>query len=162
MNAFEVNDSLFVYADNDEGTRNDDTWFKARVTHLAAGVCPQDGTTSQLLTFNGQSSAFSADSVGIGAPLRTYEYYTFGTTTVGGSTFLARRNGSGDWVPITGPLRSSNGLEFVYRDANGAVTSTATDVRQVEVIVRTGGDVLSALGTQAVSDSISTWIYLRN
>lgn len=160
-NAFAASDSVFVYADNDEGTRADDAWISARLTSIGASVCPQDGTVAQTLTMNGQGALFAADSVGIGAAVRSYSDFTFGTTTLFGETYLARRDGGGDMVPIAGPIRSTDGLQFVYRDELGNVTATPVDVRQLEVLVRTGGTVLDGRGGM-VSDSITAWIYTRN
>jgi len=160
-NTFAASDSVFVYADNDEGTRGDDAWISANITGVTASTCPQDGTVAQELRMNGQAALFAADSVGIGAAVRSYSDFTFGTTTFDGETYLARRDGGGDMIPIAGPIRAGNGLEFVYRDELGAVTAVAADVRQLEVVVRTGGRVLDGRGG-VVSDSITAWIYTRN
>lgn len=64
-------------------------------------------------------------------------------------------------IPVAGPIASTNGVDFIYRDELGAITSTATDVRQIEVRVRTGSNVLNSLG-ETVRDSITAWIYTRN
>lgn len=162
VNAFEVGDSIFVFADNDEGTASDDTWFAARVTAVSnSTVCPQDLTPAQELTMSGQGALFAADSVGIGAPVRSFGEYTFGTTTLLGDTYLGRRQGNGDMIPVAGPVRSVGGIEFVYRDAYGTTTAAGSSVRQIEVIVRTGADVLNGRGG-LVQDSITAWIYTRN
>lgn len=162
-NRFAAGDSVFVFADNDEDLDSDDTWFASSVSQVdsASITCPQDSDPGLALSFNGQSALFAADSVGIGAPVRSYQDFTFGMTIMAGDVYLARRTGSGDMIPIAGPLSGRNGLEFTYRDAMGAVTSTATDVAQIEVIVRTGSNVLNSLG-QMVSDSVRVWIHTRN
>jgi len=160
-NQFAVADSIFVYADNNEGTLADDVWISARVTSLTATTCPQDGSAAQEIRMNGQAALFAADSVGIGAAVRSYSEFTFGTTTLAGETYLSRREGTGDMIPIAGPIKRNVGLEFVYRDELGAVTNIPADVRQLEVIVRTGGVVLDGRGGM-VSDSITAWIYTRN
>ena len=162
-NAFATGDSVFVYADNDESDENDDAWISARITAVdTSGVtCPQTGGPGDRLRFNGQTALFSADSVGLGAPVRSYKRYTFATSTLLGDTYFSRREGSGDMVPISGPLRVSGGLQFVYRDALGAVTAVDTLVRQIEVTIHTGSNVLNSLGG-TVSDSITAWIYTRN
>jgi hypothetical protein len=160
-NAFASGDSIFVFADNDPAPITDDVWIAARVTGVLPSVCPQDGALAQAIAFSGQAALFAADSVGIGAPMRSYEEFTFGTTTMLGDTYFARRDGTGPMIPIAGPLRSSDGIELIYRDALGAVTAVATDVRQIEVIVRTGSGVLNSVGN-AVSDSINAWIHTRN
>jgi prepilin-type N-terminal cleavage/methylation domain-containing protein len=161
VNSFAPGDSVFVFADNEVNDRDDDVWISARITDTIATACPQDGTAAQLLTFGAQSLLFMSDSVGIGAPVRSYRVFTFGTTTLLGDTYLGRREGNGDMIPVAGPLRDTGGLEFIYRDAEGAVTAVDADVRQVEIIVRTGSEVLNSLG-EMVSDSINAWIYTRN
>jgi len=159
---FEVGDSVFVFADNDEKDDDDDVWISARVTAVdTTAVCPQAGERATELTYNGQGALFNADSVGIGAPVRSYGTYTFGITTFLGDPYLARRQGSGAMMPIVGPIRAGTGLEFVYLDALGNVTSTPADVRQIVVTVRTGSGVMNSLN-QEVQDSITAWVYTRN
>ena len=77
-----------------------------------------------------------------------------------GDIYLARKD-TGDYVPIAGPLAPTNGLEFIYRDSLGNVTSTATQVAQIEIVVRTGSEVQNSLG-QMVQDSVLVWIHTRN
>lgn len=161
-NRFAVGDSVFVFADNDENATSDDTWIAASIEQIdsTSVYCPQDSTAALELRFDGQSALFTADSVGIGAPVRSYEEFTFGTTTMNGDIYLARRD-TGDYIPIAGPLAPNNGLEFVYRDALGAVTTVDTLVAQIEVVVRTGSTVQNSLG-QMVQDSVLVWIHTRN
>jgi hypothetical protein len=52
-------------------------------------------------------------------------------------------------------------MQFIYRDALGNVTATPTDVRQIEIRIRTGSEVTNSVG-RMVSDSIDAWIYTRN
>jgi len=159
---FAALDSVFIFADNNEGDDDDDVWVRTRVgTVDNATTCPQDGAAATELRFGGLAALFMTDSVGLGAPVRSFQHFTFGLTTYQGDAYLGRREGSGAWVPIAGPLRAGTGLEFVYRDALGAVTATPTDVRQVVVRVRSGSGVLNSLGQQ-VSDSITAWVYTRN
>jgi len=161
---FVTGDSVYIFADNNERSDDDDTWIGASVQGVDGSVtCPQDGSGGTELRFSGQGPLFATDSVGIGAPVRSYRHYTFALTTYNGDTYLGRQEEevSADTVPIAGPLRAGNGLEFGYRDALGAVTTTATDVRQIVVTIRTGSGVLNSLGKE-VSDSITSWIYTRN
>ncbi len=161
-NRFAVGDSTFVFADNDPNIDTDDNWILGSVTAVdtAAVVCPQDGTDAVQLTYASQSALFTTDSVGIGAAVRSWQEYTFGTTTMNGDLYLARRD-TGAFVPIAGPIADTSGLEFVYRDAEGNVTTTATDVAQVQVTLRTGNEVLNSLG-EFDRDSVMVWIYTRN
>ncbi len=161
-NAFDVGDSVFIYADNNPNDNDDDVWIEARVTAVDLTVtCPQNGEGAMELRFNGQASLFNADSVGIGAPVRSYLQYTFGIATMLGDSYLGRRVGNGDMIPIAGPLRAGDGLEFEYRDALGTVTAVPADVRMIVVTIRTGSTVLNSLG-EMVSDSITVWVYARN
>ena len=160
---FEVFDSVFVFADNNQRDDDDDVWMEQQVTTPvpSATTCPQAGEPASLLTFTGQDSDFAANTVRVGAPVRSFATYTFTTTTLLDDTYLARQEGTGPVIPVAGPLRDNRGLQFVYRDALGAVTTTPADVRQIEVIVRTGSEVLNSLGDM-VSDSVSVWIHTRN
>jgi prepilin-type N-terminal cleavage/methylation domain-containing protein len=159
---FHTGDSIFAWADNEENVETDDVWIPASVTAVdSAVVCPQDLAQASLLTFTGQTAAFAADSVRVGAPVRSYIEYTFGVTNLSGDPYLGRQTQSGPMVPIAGPLRTGNGLQFTYRDSLGTVTNVPADVRQIEVTVRTGSRVLNSLG-QMVSDSITVWIHSRN
>ena len=162
-NVFRAGDSVFVYADNDEDIRTDDVWIPARVTAVdtSAVTCPQDGTPAAELTFLAQLPLFLADSVGIGAPIRSFETYTFRTVNTLGQTYFGRREGGGATQPVAGPIAATNGLQFIYRDDLGAVTNVPANVRQIEVRVRTGSNVLNSLG-QPVRDSITAWIFTRN
>lgn len=157
---FEVDDSVYVFADNDEFATDDDEWFRARITNVNPTVCP-DGATGQRLTFAGQSTAFQADSVSAGAPLRSFIHMTYGLGDYGGDTYLGRVERGASWVPIMGPLAASDGLRFGYLDGAGAITATPADVRQIEVTVRSAADARSSDGT-IVADSLSTRIFLRN
>jgi hypothetical protein len=161
-NAFAAGDEVFVWADNDPNRDDDDVWFSATVSAVddASTVACPDGHGALELRFGGLQALFLNDSVGIGAPVRSYRTYTFGTTTLNGDVYLGRRTGNGDMIPITGPLQASDGLEFVYRDSLDAITSDRDDVSQIEVIVRTGSEVLGPLG-EMVQDSVRVWIYTR-
>lgn len=161
---FEAQDSVFVFADNDEKNDDDDTWIAARVSGVdTTATCPQGspGPPATILTFNGQGALFTADSVGLGAPVRSHNQYLFGLTTYSGAAYLGRQQRGGTMTPVVGPLRAGTGLQFGYRDALGNATATAADVRQIVVTVRTGSGVLNSLGNE-VADSITTWVYTRN
>jgi len=163
---FAVGDSVFVFADNRVNVDNDDHWIAARITDVNTGqTCPQAGNPSaSRLEFGGQSGlfAFATDSVGLGAPVRSYQRVRYGLTTYNGDPYLGRQTeADASPVPVAGPLRAGTGLEFVYRDSLGAVTSTPAEVRQIVVRIRSGSGVLNSLG-ETVSDSILAWIYTRN
>ncbi len=173
---FAQQDSAYVFADNDEDDEDDDVWIRARVTQvdttsscsglslslgLGGGVSLLDSTSTQILTFAGQKARFTADSVRVGAPVRSFVTYTYGLYTYNGEPYLGRTTPGGAVVPLVGPLREDDGVSFDYRDAEGDSTTVATDVRQVVVTLRWGSGILNSLG-ESVSDSLSSWIYTRN
>jgi len=161
---FDKNDSVFVFADNDESLQSDDNWFQAEATKVDTIGISCNSRQAQQLTFSGQKALFSGppDSVQVGAPIRSYVRYTYGLFPYHGAYYLGRKAaGATSATPMVGPVRASNGVEFTYMDADGNVTTTSTDVRQIAVTVRTGSNVKNATGG-FVSDSITTWIYTRN
>lgn len=154
-------DSIFVFANNDEGDDNDDVWIKTRIGNVSNTTCPQNSEAAYELRFGGLASLFITDSVGVGAPVRSFQHFSFGLTTYNGDTYLGRQPVGGTWVPVAGPLDSGTGIEFVYRDALGATTTTPTDVRQIVVRIRTAAQLRNSLNTP-ISDSITAWVYARN
>jgi prepilin-type N-terminal cleavage/methylation domain-containing protein len=157
-------DSVFVFANNDEGRDDDDVWIKTRIGTVSNTTCPQNSEAAIRLAFGGLASLFITDSVGVGAPARSFQHFTFGLTTYNGDTYLGRRPGfgtTGTWVPVAGPLDPATGIEFVYRDALGAVTTTPEDVRQIVVRIRSESVMRNSLNRPVV-DSITAWIYARN
>ena len=160
---FAAGDSVFVFADKKQTDDDDDIWISARITQVAPLVCPQAGNPAGwALTFAGQQNLFDVpDSVHVGAPVRSFTTVRFGMTTYGGDSYLGRAEGNAALTPIAGPLLPGTGLEFVYRDAMGAVTTTPANVRQIVVRIRSESSVLNSLG-EMVSDSITAWVYSRN
>ena len=156
---FVAGETVFLFAENNDRTANDDAWVLAPITDVDTTVTCLSGRPASILEFGTSVPVFAADTVRVGAPVRSFQTFKFdaggliGLTT---DTYLRLND-----VPVAGPLRPTNGLQFIYRDAMGAVTATATDVRQIEVWIRTGAAVQNSQGRQ-VSDSITAWIYTRN
>ncbi|HSW31864.1 MAG TPA: prepilin-type N-terminal cleavage/methylation domain-containing protein [Longimicrobiales bacterium] len=159
-NWFAVGDSVFVFADKRENISTDDVWIRARVTAVDTTVAC-GASRGVRLTFTGQAGLFAADSVRVGAPVRSYLRYTYGLITESGQTYLGRTPAGGTAAPMVGPLKPSTGIQFTYLDSLGSVTSVTTNVRQITVRVRTVSEVLNSLG-QPVSDSLTIRIYTRN
>lgn len=159
-NWFGVGDSVFVFADNRENVSTDDDWLPLRVTGVdTTATCGASAATR--LVFGSQAAAFVADTVRVGAPVRSFVRFTYGMVTESGDTYLGRTPAGGAAAPIVGPLKPSTGIEFRYLDSLGAVTSVTTNVRQILVRVRTASGVLNSLG-QPVADSLTGRIYTRN
>jgi prepilin-type N-terminal cleavage/methylation domain-containing protein len=161
---FEEDDSVFVFAENRDATPIDDVWIRTMVDDADTTVTCL-GRPATELAFPTLDIPLFSDTVKVGAPVRSYEYFTFGLATLLGETYLVRCDDADcttafPW-PIAGPLRATNGLQFVYRDAMGAITTTRQDVRQIEVRIRTGDRVINSIG-ETVTDSLDAWIYTRN
>ncbi len=159
-NWFSVGDSVFVFADNRENVSSDDAWIAASVTAVDTTAACGSSPASRL-TFGGQAAEFAADSVRVGAPVRSYVRYTYSLVTESGETYLGRTPAGGTAAPMVGPLKPSTGIEFTYLDSLGSVTGVTTDVRQITVKIRTASGVMNSLG-QPVSDSLTGRIYTRN
>jgi prepilin-type N-terminal cleavage/methylation domain-containing protein len=161
--AFEENDSVFVFAENRDATPTDDVWISTMVADTAIVTCL--GRPATELSFPTTDLPLFSDTVKVGAPVRSYEAFTFAAHPLLGETYLVRCDGEDctsafPW-PIAGPLRGTNGLQFIYRDAMGAITANPLDVRQIEVRIRTGDRVINSIG-ETVTDSLDAWIYTRN
>jgi prepilin-type N-terminal cleavage/methylation domain-containing protein len=158
---FAAADSVVLFAENREATPNDDVWLRLEVDAADTTVTCLGRPGIEVGFDVTTLPMFVADSVRVGAPLRSFREYTFGTVNWNGKPYLGRSEDGGLMWPIAGPLRAANGMQFIYRDALGNVTATPTDVRQIEIRVRTGSEVTNSVG-RMVSDSIDAWIYTRN
>jgi type II secretory pathway pseudopilin PulG len=157
-----TDDSVFIFAENDEGIESDDVWLEAVISSTDDTAVCSPGEEGIMLEFQGQVGTFSGDEVQIGAPIRSYLNYRIGVANVSwGDRYLAVEDTSGSWQPMVGPLRETTPLSFVYYDELGAVTSDPAAVAGIEVTVRTGSKVLNSLG-EFVSDSVTMLIHTRN
>lgn len=159
---FASDDSVVVFADVDTTRVDDDVYHYASVN---AGDNTQTcgPKPAQILRFPGMGPAFRADSVWVGAPIRSYAWLTYGLYQVDGDWYLGRRPEGGVPAPLLGPLssKSDGGLSFEYLDGDGNTTATSTEVRQIQITLRTPGEVRGPRG-DLISDSLTTRIYTRN
>lgn len=154
-------DSIFVFADADIETGTDDTWHATVVADTATTTC--FAQAGQTLSVPAVLAAMLVDSVRVGAPMRSFERYTYSLGQDGGDWFLMRQLDGGSAVPMVGPLLSSQdgGLALTYQDQNGNTTNVPAQVAQVGITLRTGADARASAGG-LVRDSISTLVSLRN
>ena len=162
---FDNSDTVWVFADNKRNLWNDDVWLSTDVSGVSNHTC-DDGTTGQTVNVGLSTSELRADSVRIGAPIRsyaTYDYYV-DTWAEDGRWYLFRER-DGTAQPLVGPLRGSDGVKFEYFDQNGTAISTpATNpagVRRIRVTVATLSPIRQADGTQ-LRDSLVALIHPRN
>ena len=163
-------DSVYVFAENDETLSSDDTWLKAYVSAIDTTVSCNGADDAQNLYFAGQLLKFTADDVLQGAPVRTFTRYEYDVQTWNSRVYLGRRElPGGSFEPMIGPLYdrtlsnapSGSPISFTYYDASGSTTTTATDVRRIDVKVRTWSPIEDANGNN-VADSLMMSVYTRN
>lgn len=156
----EAGDSIFLFADNMPSFASDDVWLTMGVSAVDTTATCVGGAPAQELSVG--TLASTGDTVRMGAPLRAFDTYTYGLSMWEGEPYLSRQiSTAGAADPLVGPLLTTGGLTFRYLDSLGAVTTTATDVAQIEVRLRYASQVLSAQN-RLVRDSIMGRVYLRN
>ena len=159
---FDAQDSVFVYADGDEDVAVDDVWIADKASSVdTTQNC--SGRAAQRVNLPGAGAAFAADSVRVGAPVRSYENVSFGLGLYAGDPYLGRWSPSTSFLPLVGPLDATSGpaLRLEYYDIFGNATATPTDVHRIDVMVRSESDVSLANG-HPVSDSLKISVFARN
>ena len=106
-------------------------------------------------------------NVEVGGPVHVFRRTTYGLSTSDGRWWLSRREGTGAWEILTGPMLSPNngGLAFKYYAQNDSLTADPTLVTRVEFTLRSQshGQVSTAGQTGGASeDSVTTTVFLRN
>ena len=162
--AFQAQDSIFVFHDNDPERSSDDEWHAGTVSAVdPSGTC--GGNAAHVLSvplLGGTAAAIPPDSVRVGAPVRSFQVYSYEPVEYEGEWYLGRRSGGASVTdPLVGPLLHPGGIAFRYLDGTGQATTEPTLVAQIELTLRYRS-ALNDLGNQAVSDSIAVRVYLRN
>ena len=164
---FSSDQSLVVFVDGDPDTSADDVWAVGAVSNLQRNSdrCDADAAViADTLVHRVTSSGLaSGDYSGIrtGAPLKTFETFTYGAFEEGGDWYLARRTAGGDVVPLVGPIEGRDGVRFEYLRGDGTTTTTAAEVRRVQITLRTRSEARDNRGNQ-VADSVTANVFLRN
>ena len=168
-------DSLLLYYEGDESTRNDDGWIVADPTVVNNGVCPTVDArpafqiTATLQFAPGQVNNGGTQRIQNGSPVRgfvatQYRLYQSGTDNRWYVGYDEMTDGFAI-QPLLGPLTTS-GLSFAYFDSAGVVTADRTLVQLIEVRLRaeTAQPVHGATGggLRTVVDSVTTRVALRN
>lgn len=168
-----LRDSLLLYYEGDESTRNDDGWIVARPTLIQNSNCPGDGRPAWLITATlvfgaGQVNAGGTQRIQNGSPVRgfvpvRYNLYQSSGRWYVGYTENPLAVGAAP-QPLIGPVTAS-GLGFAYYDSTGAVTANRLLVQSIEVRLRaeTAQPVhRSSGGLYTPVDSVATRVALRN
>lgn len=158
---FAKGDSVFALIDGNPELASDDQWRALSVATIDTTVACGSGTAqAQLLTLAGLTGA---DTIIPGAPLRSYERYTYGVFEFDGYPFLGRKAPGSGAQPMVGPLdpKSDSPLAFRYMDEDGTVTTDPLAVTQIEVTLRTRSSVTDFRG-DPVQDSVTVRVNVRN
>jgi prepilin-type N-terminal cleavage/methylation domain-containing protein len=165
-------DSMLLYYEGDEGTRNDDSWWPALVQLVGATTCP-DGSAGIALTADLAAATAGlvnrSGAIPRGGPIRgfvpvRYALYQSATDNL---WYLGLELPRGSSIqPLVGPLSGSDGLLLRYFDANGVATADSSQVALIELHVRgrTAAPVQrgGAGGLVVPVDSLTTRVALRN
>lgn len=158
-----LRDSLLVFADHDSLSVADDQWVQLPILGPASNSTCPDGSPALALNTQGLVVA----DYHVPGPVRTFELMQLAITTHGGRQYLGAQSlsGGGGMQPVIGPL-GGGGLQLVYRDQAGAITTVPSAVRTIDLTVRSqsyqpvttlGGGVGAML-----RDSLALRVLLRN
>jgi hypothetical protein len=158
-----IQDSLLVFADHDSLSAADDEWVQLPILGPPSNSTCPDGAPALAL---GTAGLVVADYY-VPGPVRTFELMQLAITTSGGRQYLGAQSlsGNGSMKPVIGPL-GGGGLQLVYRDQAGAATTVPSDVRTIDLTMRSqsyqpvttlGGGVGAML-----RDSLALRVLLRN
>lgn len=157
---FVAGEPLYLFADDDPETDDDDSWLQATIQDADGGVtCGTDLQPAQELTLTGLDAAQWAQ-IGAGAQVRSWEEVEYTVQDYSGVSYLVRIQ-DGDAARLVGPLAAGNGLRFEYLDTDADPTANAGEVRQIRVILRTTSVAQTGSGG-SIADSLSTSVHLRN
>ena len=158
-----LRDSLLVFADHDSLSVADDEWVQLPILGPPSNSTCPDGTAALAL---GTAGLVVADYL-VPGPVRTFELMRLAITTSGGRQYLGAQSlsGNGAMEPLIGPL-GGGGLGLVYRDQAGATTTVPSEVRTIDLTMRSQGYQPVTTLTGGVGfmlrDSLTLRVLLRN
>lgn len=172
---FARGDTLFIFADVNPDTRNDDYWVEARVggvvNHPVCGLpWYASDTLRQDLSITIPAGGGSFDHILNGAPLRSVSEVTYMIDQVDGQWVMARALKGGAPVTMIGPLlpKAEGGLVFTYFNDAGTELAANPDVassqlpaiRRVQITVQ--GAARSGVGGKLhFTEPLVTEVFLR-
>lgn len=170
---WELNQPVFIFADNDPSRVDDDRWLLGRITQASTSEpCPGEPTGTprrvriEVIDLN---MLDGSSLVHLGAPVRSVQTFRYGLMDFEGQPYLGRQYynhdpsdlGWQEWTPLVGPLAPDDGLRLEYFDANGNATNDPGQVQRIDVHLRTLSEARDLTGEQ-VAQSITTSVYTRN
>jgi prepilin-type N-terminal cleavage/methylation domain-containing protein len=160
-------DSLLLYVEGDPNVATDDQWLPLRISGVSASTCGAAPAIALALSPSINTVATPLTKIVLDAPVRTFEVMQLAIVNTGGQNWLGVRSLSagGALQPALGPI-TATGLQFDYYDAAGAVTTSPTAVRSIQITIRGQTDrTVRAAGQSPLAvalDSLSMRITLRN
>lgn len=160
-------DSMFVYYDGDQDTRDDDDWALAQPTSVGSATCPDGQPGLDVAVSWRVAPPNVAGGIPPGAPVRGFTTVTYRLYQPPGGElwYVGMEPAGGTIEPVIGPV-IEGGLSFAYFDSTGAVTTVPTRVARIDVVVRerTIQAVQNAAGAgkSVAVDSVLTSVALRN
>jgi prepilin-type N-terminal cleavage/methylation domain-containing protein len=158
-----IQDSLLVFADHDSLQVGDDEWVQLPILGPPSNSTCPDGEPAIAL---GTAGLVVAD-YHVPGPVRTFELMQLAITTSGGRQYLGARSVSGNGImePVIGPL-GGGGLQLEYLDQAGAPTTVPSDVRTINLVMKSQGyrpvtTLGGGVGTM-LRDSLALQVLLRN
>lgn len=175
--AFQVGDSILMYYEGDEGSRNDDVWWPAQIKTITGGaVCPggwpgfsfQVDMMPEILDPTG-TILNRVGAIPDGAPLRGFQAvrYALYQSPTDMLWYLGLEVPIGARIqPLVGPLSGDDGLLLRYFNSLGGETAARDSVALIEIHVR-GRTVAQVQGPGGGGltipiDSLTTRVALRN
>lgn len=152
-----VGDSMLVFLPGIAGP-SDDEWKTYAITTVetsSVGNCGYS-TTTEAADMRLRFTMSSADTakLAVGSPVMPFENVTYGSFMDGGERWVGRRIGN-NWEKFGGPLMSTRGLQFTYRNDAGSSTSSTSQVGSIEILMR------AASSDPSVVDSVSLKVWPR-
>jgi prepilin-type N-terminal cleavage/methylation domain-containing protein len=169
--AVTVGDSLLLYYEGDEASRDDDSWWPGRVRGVQEpAVCP-DGSPGVGLTLDLAPATATmrnrAGNIPRGGAVRGFVpvRYALYHSKTDDRWYLGLEEPAGSAIqPLVGPLTGSDGLRLRYFDAAGAITQSPDRVALIEIEVGAGAaePVRGAQGPHFPAERATTAVSLRN
>ncbi len=164
-------DRVLVFREGNPNIMADDQWVDLTILNAnTSGSCTDGSGAGTNMNLSGSVSQL--DSVTVGSPVRTYEELTYrlyvdsaGVGWLGVENYV-----NGSWTSVAavaGPLNSVGGIALTYYDSTGAATATATNVAQIQLLVRgMSAAPIQIQGRRAnlqkYQDSMTVRVALRN
>jgi prepilin-type N-terminal cleavage/methylation domain-containing protein len=151
-------DSVLVFVENGPDN-DDDTWRVLPVVGIATSgpSCGSGDAPERVVTITG-----TLGGIWEGSPVRLFRPYVFGLFQMNERWWLGRRNrGSGDYVPVAGPLAppAAGGLQLAYYTPSNVPTTDPALVARVVISVKAPTDRTL---TDPDYRMLSTSTHLRN